>query len=580
MALLQPHRLAAILFWRLLGKRLRARGRLDSALSRLPFAIERKIRRHAEGDLASIALATKVGRTTSFCAHIHIDAGSSIEQARRAITSAIEQSHMPERVFVTKSKGVTGELFDDDGILVLEEDCPTYFEGIAAALAAAEDAGAQWLITSVSEFTLTKHCIASFVAHITARPEEFPPTIVYADTVEQPRGLFGAFKRRYWSKPQWDPRMFLSQDYVTQGLALTVSPALSSIETIMPSASSGLDALILEMSENGEVEHCARVVAQTPLDVWSRPNFKRVDAIRSHLGSSAKVTPGVFGTLKVQWTLPVKKPTVSLIVATRDRIELLRTCVEGVLYNTDYAALDLTIADNESVEPETLRYMEEVSTDPRVKVVRWPYPFNYSAINNFAVSHAEGEYLCLLNNDIEVIEPEWLTEMMREAVQPGVGAVGARLLYPDLSIQHAGVAIGLGNAAGHAHRGLPEGEPGYFAQALIARGASAVTAACLVVRKDHFYDVGGLDDEHLAVAYNDVDLCLKLQARGLKNIYTPLATMIHHESKSRGLDLSPENLDRYMRELNVFQQRWNTTTAVDHWHHPHLARDKEVYSTA
>ena len=267
-----------------------------------------------------------------------------------------------------------------------------------------------------------------------------------------------------------------------------------------------------------------------------------------------------------------------MVVATRDRVELLRTCVKGVLEETAYPDLELIVADNDSRQPETLRYMDEIAADPRVRVVRWPHPFNYSAINNFAAGHASGEYLCLLNNDIEVLEPQWLDEMVREAVQPGVGAVGARLLYPDRTIQHAGVAIGIGNAAGHAHRGLPMDEVGYFAQTHVVRGASAVTAACLVVAKRHFDAVGGLDEEAFAVAYNDVDLCLKLQQYGLVNIYTPLATLIHHESKSRGIDFAPEHLERYMRELAVFQQRWGAAEAVDPWHHPQLNRQSEVFN--
>lgn len=184
----------------------------------------------------------------------------------------------------------------------------------------------------------------------------------------------------------------------------------------------------------------------------------------------------------------------------------------------------------------------------------------------------------MLNNDIEVIEPHWLSALVREAMQPGIGAVGARFCSPDRSVQHAGVAIGLGNAAGHAHRALPEGEPGYYAQALIARGASAVTGACLLVARRHFEAVGGLDADGLAVAYNDVDLCLKLRELGLRNIYTPLATLIHHESKSRGLDFSPEHLERYMRELSLLQERWDTRSLVDPWHHPGLDRGNETYA--
>ena len=146
-----------------------------------------------------------------------------------------------------------------------------------------------------------------------------------------------------------------------------------------------------------------------------------------------------------------------------------------------------------------------------------------------------------------------------------------------LPVRAAGVAIGIGNAAGHAHRGLEPGEPGYFAQALITRGASAVTAACLLVAKKNFDAVGGLDEEHLAVAYNDVDLCLKLQAAGLRNIYTPAATLIHHESKSRGLDFAPEHLERYLGELKAFQERWDTMSVIDPWHHSQLDRSNEVF---
>ncbi len=251
--------------------------------------------------------------------------------------------------------------------------------------------------------------------------------------------------------------------------------------------------------------------------------------------------------------------------------------MEGLLHGTDYPNLEIVIADNDSREPSTLQYLEEVVEDPRVRVVRWPHPFNYSAINNFAAGFANGQLLCLLNNDIEIVEPDWLTEMVREILQPGVGAVGARLLYPDRSIQHAGVAIGIGNAAGHAHRALPEGAPGYFAQALIARGASAVTGACLLVQKRSFEAVGGLDEVRLAVAYNDVDFCLKLRKLGLRNIYTPAATLIHHESKSRGSDFAPEHNERYMRELAVFQERWGTKQIIDPWHHPRLERGSEDY---
>lgn len=570
MALVRPHRFAAILFWRALGKRLRARGRLDTAIARLPFALERGMHRQAQADLAAIG---KVRETIRVCVHVHIEAGCGPADARAAIRAARDQSHAAERILVTRERGAPEGREEDGNVHELPGDFTSHIQGLAIALAEAQRLGAAWLVPCTPPNTLTKNALAGLTAHLIEASDGQAASVVYGDTREAPKGALGAARRRYWLKPQWDPRMSLSQEYITSGCALAVEPALRALQAPRHS----LYDLALTMSEAGGARHCARVVAQTPPDAWRSPNPERTESIARHVAGRGEVIAGPLGTVQVRWRLPDTLPTVSVIVATRDRVELLRTCVEGVLEGTDYPALDLIIADNESVEPETLAYMYAVSTDSRVKVVRWPHPFNYSAINNFAAAHATGEYLCLLNNDIEVIEPGWLTEMMREAVQPGIGAVGARLLYPDRSIQHAGVAIGIGNAAGHAHRGLAEGKPGYFAQALIARGASAVTAACLVVAKASFDKVGGLDEESLAVAYNDVDLSLKLKKLGLNNIYTPLATLIHHESKSRGLDFAPEHMERYMRELAVFQERWGTTRLVDPWHHSSLSRSSEVF---
>lgn len=265
------------------------------------------------------------------------------------------------------------------------------------------------------------------------------------------------------------------------------------------------------------------------------------------------------------------------MVPTRDRLDLLSCCVEGVLHGTDYPDVELVIADNGSVEPATLAFFDACARDPRVKVVRWPYPYNYSAINNFAVRHTSRPYVCLLNNDIEMIDLSWLRAMMAHAIRPEVGAVGARLLYPDHSIQHAGVVIGLGNAAGHAHRGLPAGQPGYFGQALVTRAATAVTAACLVVAREKFDAVSGLDEEGLAIAYNDVDFCLKLGNAGFRNIYVAEAVLIHHESKSRGQDFAEENLARYLRELKILQQRWSTVGFCDPTHHRSLDPASETF---
>ena len=176
-----------------------------------------------------------------------------------------------------------------------------------------------------------------------------------------------------------------------------------------------------------------------------------------------------------------------------------------------------------------------------------------------------------------IVEPEWLTEMMRYAVRPDVGAVGAKLLYGDGSIQHAGIVIGMGDAAGHAHRFTPANQPGYFRQPHVSQFVTAVTAACLVIEKQKFEAVGGFDEEKLAIAYNDVDLCLKLQAAGWSNVYVPHATLLHHESKSRDSDFSPTQHERYLSELRVLQERWETKSRQDPQHNPNLDRYSETF---
>jgi O-antigen biosynthesis protein len=195
---------------------------------------------------------------------------------------------------------------------------------------------------------------------------------------------------------------------------------------------------------------------------------------------------------------------------------------------------------------------------------------------NFAARESRGELLCLLNNDTEVLGAAWLTELVRYAVRPHVGAVGAKLLYRDGSIQHAGIVIGIGDAAGHAHRSLPAGDPGYFRMAHVPHYVSAVTAACLVIDKSKFDLVGGFDEE-LAVAFNDVDFCLKVKAAGWQNVYVPHAVLLHYESKSRGNDASRRNASRFRRELQLLQERWATKTYDDPVHNPNLDRYNETF---
>lgn len=283
---------------------------------------------------------------------------------------------------------------------------------------------------------------------------------------------------------------------------------------------------------------------------------------------------------RVHYTLSENPPLVSLIIPTRNGLHLLRQCISSIIEKTTYPAYEIIIVDNNSDDPEVLDYFRDVQADPRVRVVRDEAPFNYSALNNRAAEIAGGEYLGLINNDIEVISPNWLSEMIGLAVQERVGAVGARLWYPDNRLQHGGIIIGLGGVAGHSHKMLERGAPGYFRRAELPQDLSAVTAACLVVRKDIFKEVGGLNEVDLTIAFNDVDFCLKVQKAGYRNVWTPYAELYHHESASRGVEDTPEKIERFGKEVGYMFGQWNTRLSPDPAYNTNLSTDYEDFSLA
>ncbi len=269
---------------------------------------------------------------------------------------------------------------------------------------------------------------------------------------------------------------------------------------------------------------------------------------------------------------------MSLIILTRDRSDMLQTCVDSIISKTRYAPYEIVIVDNDSREPETHALFEKLRRENAVRVLSRPGPFNFSALNNAAAREVHGSILGLLNNDIEVKDGEWLTELVSLSARDEIGCVGCKLLYPDGRIQHAGVYLGLGGIAGHGFRFAAKDDPGYLRRMLMVHDVSAVTAACLFVRKAVFEQVGGLDEKDLGVAYNDVDFCLKVRAAGYLNLWTPFAELIHYESASRGRDFTPAKARRYRTEVNALRRRWGQQLFSDPYYSPHLTNDREDFS--
>jgi O-antigen biosynthesis protein len=285
--------------------------------------------------------------------------------------------------------------------------------------------------------------------------------------------------------------------------------------------------------------------------------------------------PGVY-TVRYQ----IKAPKlVSIIIPTKDLPDLLDVCLKSIFSLTTYPHYEVIVIDNGSTEAKTQKcfnYWQQQESD-RFKCYRYDVPFNYSQLNNYGASKAQGDYLLLLNNDTKVVSPDWLEAMVEQAQRPSIGAVGSLLLYPDDTIQHAGVVLGLGGVAGHSHKHFHASNPGYISQLAAINNYSAVTAACLMCRKEVFEEVGGLE-EKLAIAFNDIDFCLKIISRGYRNIHLPHVVLYHYESKSRGYEDTPDKQARFAQEVNYMKQKWSHICDRDPCYNPNLTKYREDYS--
>jgi len=399
-------------------------------------------------------------------------------------------------------------------------------------------------------------------------------------------------------KCDWNPDLFLSQNFITH---------LSAYKTTLVRQVGGfrvgyegaqdydLALRVIERLQPNQIRHIPHVLYHWRLHEESSSLIEGVKpyalqatqkAVKEHLqrrGIDAQVFEAFNAAdyIRIQYPLPAQRPLVSIIIPTYNQVKLLRNCVDSLRARTHYQPFEIIIVDNQSNDPKTLAYLHKLQQqESQIRVLNYPHPFNYSAINNMAVEQAAGELICLLNNDTEVIHEEWLTEMVSQALRPEIGAVGARLWYDNNTLQHGGVIVGVGGVAGHSHKHFPRRNPGYFHRIQLIQNLSAVTAACIMMRKQVFQAVGGLNSTELPIAFNDVDLCLRIGQLGLRILWTPYAELYHYESKSRGRDTTPEKQARFAAEKAYMQKSWQKLLRTDPAYNPNLTLVTENFDLA
>jgi GT2 family glycosyltransferase len=427
---------------------------------------------------------------------------------------------------------------------------------------------------------LERDLLVEFALALNLNPEA---AAVYGD--EDEIGERGFYRFPYF-KPDWSPETALSRDYVGHPCALRTT-LLATAGGLSPAYGSAawFDALLrVTDDEAARVIHVARVLYhRRPRADTARPQHVRaaIEAALRRRNEAASVYPVPNAGREhfaVRYTL-AGNDRVSIVVPTRDRPELLAACLESIFARSTYAKYEVVVVDNGSRDPATHALFARWSAaEPqRFRVLRADIPFNYSKLNNLAVTGCSSEYVVMLNNDTVVLTDDWIEGLLEHASKPQIGAVGALLLYPDDTVQHAGVILGVLGLAGHAHRYASAQAPGYFGSLQAPTNYLAVTGACLMVARDKYLAVGGLD-EALAVSYNDVDFCFRLHEAGYRNVYLPYVRLYHFESKSRGTDDTPSKVRRANQEVALMRGRWPGFASADPYYNPNLTTEAEDFS--
>jgi GT2 family glycosyltransferase len=465
-----------------------------------------------------------------------------------------------------------------------------YNNSIAAFNAALKTITGEFITFINQQDLLAPHALFWIVLDILGHPESM---LWYSD--EDKIDESGKRKEPFF-KPDWNPDLFLSYPYnLLSHLGVYRTCLVRELNGFREGYESAqeydLALRAIEKIESSQIQHIPRILYHCrEITTTNKDNAEKIkssvqialNAVNDHLKRQGTQAQAVQSTdnlyIRIRYQLPEQLPLVTLIIPTYNSFKLLSRCIESIIKKTSYSAYEIIIVNNNSDDKKTLKYLEKLHALKKIKVLDYPYPFNYSAINNMATKYAQGELIGLLNNDVEVINHDWLAEMVSHALRPNTGAVGARLWYKNDTLQHGGVILGIGGVANHAHKGLTKGDMGYFGRANLIQNFSAATGACLVLRKDYFTSVGGFDEAQLAVSFNDVDLCLKLTKLGLRIIWTPYAELYHYESASRGYDDTAEKILRSEKEIAYMQKKWGDYLLKDPAYNPNLTLETEDFN--
>lgn len=418
--------------------------------------------------------------------------------------------------------------------------------------------------------------------------------MIYSD--EDHKDIKGTRKDAFF-KPDWSPDLFLSNMY-TCHFGVYRKKLIEEIGGFRKGFEGSQDYdLVLRLTERTDkIYHIpeilyhwreipgstsVRYIDKSYADINARKALK--DALIRRKISAEVLTGKYPGFFRVKREI-TGNPKVSIIIPTKNQVKVLKKCIKSILERTDYKNYEIIVIDNNSNDPLTLEYLGSISKEPNISILKYEEPFNFSAINNFAAQRSKSEFLLFLNNDTEVIQREWLSAMLEHAQRKEVGAVGCKLLYPNGKIQHAGVILGISGmrgkpgVAGHSHKHISNSARGYYGRPHVIHNLSAVTGACVMIRRNVFDEMGGFD-ENLGIAFNDVDLCLKMREKGYLAVYTPYSELYHYESLSRGYEDTPEKEDRFEKEFKYIRGKWSKIIDKgDPYYNPNLTLVREDFT--